>query len=65
MRVVLDDEQDGIALLDLVAIVLDVLFARDRQDGAVSRAMRRMRSAADPRGRRAVGARSSAAAGRA
>ena len=32
MRVVLDDEQDGVALLDVVAIVLDVLFARDWQD---------------------------------
>ena len=33
VRVVLDDEQDGVALLDGVAIVLDVLFARDGQDG--------------------------------
>ena len=32
MRVVLDDEQHGVALLDGVAIVLDVLFARDGQD---------------------------------
>ncbi len=32
MRVVLDDQQHRVALLDVVAVVLDVLFARDRQD---------------------------------
>ena len=31
VRVVLDDEQHGVALLDVVAVVLDVLLARDRQ----------------------------------
>ena len=31
MRVVLDDQQNGVAFLDLVAIVLDVFFARDWQ----------------------------------
>ena len=35
VRVVLDDQQHGVALLDVVAIVLDVLLARDRQDRAV------------------------------
>ena len=33
VRVVLDDEQHGVARLDVVAVVLDVFFARDRQDG--------------------------------
>ena len=37
MRVVLDDEQHRVAVLDRVAVVLDVLFARDGQDRAVSR----------------------------
>ena len=32
VRVVLDDEQHGVALLDVVAVVRDVLLARDRQD---------------------------------
>ena len=31
MRIVFNDQQDGIAFLDLVAIVVDVLFACDRQ----------------------------------
>ena len=31
MWVILDDEQDGVALLDVVAIVLDTLFAHDWQ----------------------------------
>ena len=33
MRIVLDDQQHGIAILDGVAVVLDVLLARHRHDG--------------------------------
>ena len=49
VRVVLDDEQHGVALLDGVAVVLDVLFARDRQDrerAAVGGSRRRAAAAA-------------------
>ena len=37
MRVILDDEQHGIAVHDGVAVVLDVLLARDGQDGERAR----------------------------
>ena len=37
VRIVLDDEQHGVALLDGVAVVLDVLLARDGQDRELAR----------------------------
>ena len=64
VRVVLDDQQHGVARLDVVAVVLDVLLARDRQDRrargpSADRRRRRVATVVGCRGRR------SAAAGRA
>ena len=39
VRIVLDDQQDGVALLDVVAVVVDVLLAGDGQDRAARRAI--------------------------
>ena len=41
VRIVLDDEQHGVAVLDGVAVVLDVLLARDGQDREFARRGRR------------------------
>ena len=52
MRVVLDDEQHGVAVLDVVAVVLDVLLARDGQDD--ERVNRLAQGAAGWRGPQAI-----------
>ena len=57
MRVVLDDQQHGVAFLDVVAVVVDVLLARDRQGSCSSRAIGASAPAADARAVAAVGPR--------
>ena len=57
MRVVLDDQQNGIAFLDIVAIILNVLFARGRQDGSFAGHGRVSDRGIGPRGRHTVGTR--------
>ena len=57
VRIVLDDQQYGVALLDALAVVGDVLFAGHRQDADRMGLRRIGRAAGDRRGARRVGAR--------